>query len=155
MVTNTYDLLVLNRADIHLTELISNLHFDKTLFIFQYFSHGSTNYLIDLGINYFYFRLYLRCPSSMMVVIFCHCNTSVTNGKFHNFNALWTSEIKVLIFHEVHALWYIYTSVCLAGADRKYIRVKETDNVKLDKKKTSIFFVLMYFLSAPVRQTEV
>ena len=33
--------------------------------------------------------------------------------------------------------------------------LKETDSVKLDKKKTSIFFALMYFLSAPVRQTVV
>ena len=47
------------------------------------------------------------------------------------------------------------TSVCLTGADRKYIRVKETDSVKLEKKKTSVFFALMYFLPAPVRQTEV
>ena len=37
-------------------------------------------------------------PSSMMAVIFCHCNTSAANGKFYNFNALWISEIKVLIF---------------------------------------------------------
>ena len=51
--------------------------------------------------------------------------------------------------------WCIYTSVCLTGADRKYIRVKETDSVKLDKKKASVFFALMYFLSAPARQTEV
>ena len=106
MVTNKYDLLVLNLAHIHLTEVISNLHFDITLFIFQYFSHGSTNYLIDVGIVYFYFRLYLRRPSSMMAVIFCHCNTSVANGKFYNFNALWTSEIKVLVFREVHALQF-------------------------------------------------
>ena len=52
-------------------------------------------------------------------------------------------------------LWCINTFVCLTGADRKYIRVKKTGSVKLDKKKTSVFFVLMYFLSAPVRQTEV
>ena len=56
---------------------------------------------------------------------------------------------------DLRLLWCIYTSVCLTGADRKYIRVKETDSVKLDKKKTSVFFALMYFLSAPVRQTEV
>ena len=48
-----------------------------------------------------------------------------------------------------------YTSVCLTGADNEYIRVKETDSVKLDKKKMSVFFALTYFLSAPVRQTEV
>ena len=88
MVANKYDLLVLNLAHIHLTELISNLHFDITLFIFLYFSNGSTNYLIDLGIVYFYSRLYLRRPSSMMAVIFCHCNTIAVNGKFYNFNAL-------------------------------------------------------------------
>ena len=44
---------------------------------------------------------------------------------------------------------------CLTGADRIYIRVKEIDSVKLDKRKTSVFFALMYFLSALVRQTEV
>ena len=63
MVTNKYDLLVLNLAQIHLKDLISNLHFDITLFVFQYFSHGSTNYLIHLEVVYFYFRLYLRLPS--------------------------------------------------------------------------------------------
>ena len=51
--------------------------------------------------------------------------------------------------------WCIYTFVCLTSSDGKYIRVKETDSVKLDNKKTSVFFALMYFLSAPVRQTEV
>ena len=33
--------------------------------------------------------------------------------------------------------------------------LKETDSVKLDKKKTSVFFALVYFLSTPVSQTEV
>ena len=55
-----------------------------------------------------------------------------------------------------HELSYRFnTSVCLIRAGRKYVRVKETDNVKLDKKKKSVSFALMYFLSAPVRQTEV
>ena len=58
------------------------------------------------------------------------------------------------IMFDTH-LWCIYTSICLTGEDRKYIRVKEIDSVKLDKKKTSVFFAPMYFLSAPVRQTEV
>ena len=54
---------------------------------------------------------------------------------------------------------FIPLFVCsLTCADRKYIRVKETDSVKLNKKKTSVSFTLMYCLSAPatpVRQTEI
>ena len=45
--------------------------------------------------------------------------------------------------------WCIYTSVCLNGSDRKYIRAKKTDVFFLSKFTLSVSFTLMYFLSAP------
>ena len=48
----------------------------------------------------------------------------------------------------------VHLYLCLpAGADRKYIREKKNDIYFQSNFTLSVFFTLMYFLSAPVRQT--
>ena len=56
------------------------------------------------------------------------------------------SNLKLVAFLQACHLWYIYTSVCLTGAGRKYIRVKETDVFFLSNFTLSVSFTLMYFL---------
>ena len=85
------------------------------------------------------YRYIKRKISIFSIFRYRYCITSMHQPVFHDSN--------------LTPLWCISTSVCLTGADRKYIRLKETDSVKLDNKKTYVFFALMYFLFARVRQT--
>ena len=136
----------------------------------QFFKYNLGNFFKYITFSSCSLIIFESLPKLYLKNYFFQLNVKMEGvNSIHDLGALFVSNVlrhkesgrirSILLFHLLllwhGSLWCIYTSVCLTGAYRKYIRAKKTDVFFLSNFTLSVSFTLMYFLSAPVRQTEV